>query len=105
MQTNTTTWTEMVKKEARGLNDFSLGSVHEVGTNYIVTEKGTLSKKFYYLPKYLVKGFDGHNLWFNVTETQADAEFRRDKAPTSEEYYRYRTPNGPADVENVVPSV
>lgn len=105
MQTNTTAWTEMVKKEARGLNDFNLGEVNEVGSNFIVTKKGTLSSKYYYLPKYLVKGYDGHNLWFNVTETQADTEFTRDKAPTTEEYNRYRTPNMSSDVESWVPRV
>jgi hypothetical protein len=105
MQTNQTAWAEMVKKDARGLNDFNLGKVHEVGTNFIVTEKGTLSRKYYYIPKYLVKGYDGHNLWFNVTETQADTEFKRDKAPTTEDYYKYKTPTMSSDVENWVPRV
>jgi hypothetical protein len=95
----------MVKKEARGINDFNLGEVHEVGTNYIVTEKGTLSRKYYYIPKYLVRGYDGHNLLFNVTETQAETEFKRDKAPTIEEYYRYKTAGMSPDVENWVPRV
>jgi hypothetical protein len=103
MQTNTTAWSTMVKKEARGINDFNLGEVNEVGVNFIVTEKGTISRKYYYIPKYLVKGYDGHNLWFNVTEAQAETEFKRTTAPTAEEYYKYKTPNTPADVENWVP--
>ena len=103
--TNNTAWTDMVKKEARGINDFNLGEVHEVGTNFIVTEKGTLSRKYYYIPKYLVRGYDGHNPLFNVTETQAEAEFKRDKAPTTEEYYRYKTADMSPDVENWVPRV
>jgi hypothetical protein len=105
MQTNTTAWTEMVKKEARGLNDYNLGEVREVGTNFIVTEKGTLSKKYYYIPKYLVKGYDGHNLWFNVTEAQAETEFKRSAPPTAEEYLKYKTSTTPADAENWVPAV
>jgi hypothetical protein len=94
-----------VKKEARGLNDFSLGEVQSVGQTFIATEKGTLSKKYYYIPKYLVKGYDGHNLWFNVTEAQAETEFKRSTPPNPEEYYRYRTPNVSSDVENWVPSL
>ena len=94
----------MVKKDARGLNSFILGGVYAVGTNYIVTEKGAITKKYYYVPKYLVKGYDGHNLWFNVTENQAETEFKRDSAPTAEEYHKYKPANGPADVENLVPS-
>jgi hypothetical protein len=105
MQTNNIGWTEMVKKEARGMNDFNLGEVNEIGTNFIVTEKGTLSKKFYYIPKYLVKGYDGHKLWFNVTEAQAETEFKRSTRPTADEYNRYRTPTTPTDVENWVPGI
>ena len=105
MQTNTTGWNEMIKKEARGLNDFHLGEVQEVGPNFIITEKGTISKSYYYVPKYLVRGFDGHKLWFNVTEAQAETEFKRSNRPTPDEYYRYRTPNVSADVENWVPSI
>jgi hypothetical protein len=96
---------ETVKKEARGLNDFNLGKVHEVATNFVITEKGTLSKKYYYVPKYLVKGYDGHILWFNVTENQAETEFKRDNAPTVEEYYKYKTSTSPADIETSVPRV
>jgi hypothetical protein len=96
-------WTSMVKKEARGLNNFNLGEVSDVGTNFIVTERGTLSRNHYYIPKYLVKGYDGQNLWFNVTEAQAETEFKKATRPTTEEYYRYRTPATPADVENRVP--
>ena len=81
MQTSRLAWNDVVKKEAKGLNDFSLGEVQQVGSNYIVTLKGTISKHKYFIPKYLVRGFDGHTLWFNVTEQQAETEFKRDNAP------------------------
>ena len=105
MQTTPIAWTNIVKKEAKGLNDFSLGEVQEVGTSYIMTQKGTISKSKYFIPKYLVKGFDGHTLWFNVTETQAETEFKREAPPTADEYNRYRTAGLPGDVENYVPVI
>ena len=95
----------IVKKEAKGLNDFSLGEVQAVGTNYIFTQKGTISKSKFYIPKYLVRGFDGHTLWFNVSQSQAEAEFKRDMPPAADEYNRYRTAGTPTDVDMYVPSV
>jgi hypothetical protein len=94
-----------VKKEAKGLNDFSLGEVQGVGTNYIFTQKGTITKTKFYIPKYLVRGFDGHALRFNVSESQAEAEFKREMPPSANEYYRYRTAGTPTGVEMYVPSV
>ena len=105
MQTTRFGWNDMIKKEAKGLNDFSLGEVQEVGTNYIVTMKGTISKHKYFIPKYLVRGFDGHTLWFNVTEDQAETEFKRETPPTADEYNRYRTTVGNADLETWIPSI
>ncbi len=105
MQTTPIAWTSVVKKEAKGLNDFSLGEVKEVGTNYVLTQKGTISKTKFFIPKYLVRGFDGHTLRFNVSETQAETEFKRDMAPPADEYYKYRTTGAPSDVETYVPII
>jgi hypothetical protein len=105
MQSTTITWDEVIKKQAKGLSDFSLGEVKSVGSNYVVTEKGTISRHHYYLPKYLVRGFDGETIWFNITESQADSDFKRENAPMADEYARYNTSPGTLrDIENTVPS-
>ena len=70
-------WDEIVKKEARGLNDYDLGEVQEVTTTEVVTKKGLVDKDKFYLPKNLVQQYDGHNLWFNITKENAQ-QFRRD---------------------------
>ncbi len=44
-------WDNVVKKEAIGLNGEDLGEVLEVGGTYIITQKGIINKKKYYLPK------------------------------------------------------
>jgi hypothetical protein len=95
----------MIKKEARGLDDFSLGEVQSVGPDYIVTEKGTISKHKYFLPKYLVRGYDGHNLRFNVSESQAESEFKRDNPPTANEYMRYKSTSPTSVNYETVPSI
>ena len=55
---------EIIKKEARGLGDADLGEVQEVTGEFIVTQKGTIDKDVFYIPKNLVDHFDGRYLFF-----------------------------------------
>ena len=48
---NITNWEDIVKKEARGINDYDLGEVHEVEPEVVVTKKGVVDKDKFYLPK------------------------------------------------------
>jgi hypothetical protein len=55
---------DVTKKEAKGAADESnFGEVQEVGQHYVLTQKGRISKEKFYIPKYLVHGFDGNILW------------------------------------------
>jgi hypothetical protein len=63
---------DVIKKEARGLGyEVDLGEVQEVGTEYILTKKGTIDGDKYYIPKNLVERFDGHTVWFKLTEEES----------------------------------
>jgi uncharacterized protein (TIGR02271 family) len=64
-----------MKKEARGRNDADLGEVMEVKDNIVVTERGTLKKEKFYLPKSIPYGFNGHTLLFDITEEEAKERF------------------------------
>jgi uncharacterized protein (TIGR02271 family) len=70
-----TDWNEVIKKEARGRNDADLGEVLEVRDDIVVTEKGTLNKQKFYLPKSIPHGFNGHTLLFDITEEEAKERF------------------------------
>jgi stress response protein YsnF len=70
-----TDWNEVIKKEARGLNDADLGEVQEVNDNYVLTQRGTISKEKFYLPKSIPHGYNGHILLFDITEEDAKAKF------------------------------
>jgi len=74
---NITNWEDIVKKEARGINDYDLGEVHEVGTEVVITKKGVVDKDKFYLPKKLVEKFDGHKIWFSITKEDAQ-NYRKD---------------------------
>jgi hypothetical protein len=43
---NIKNWEDIVKKEARGINDFDLGEVHEVEPEIVVTKKGVVDKDY-----------------------------------------------------------
>ena len=68
---------EIIKKEARGLGDADLGEVQEVTGEFIVTQKGTVDKDVFYIPKNLVDHFDGSTLFFTVTEEEVK-QYKRD---------------------------
>ncbi len=70
-------WDEVIKKEARGIDDYDLGEVHEVEPDVVVTKKGIVDKDKFYLPKNLAERYDGHKVWFRITKEDAQ-QFRRD---------------------------
>lgn len=64
-------WEKVIKKEARGLDDYDLGEVQEVGEEHVITKKGLVDKDKFYLPRNKVNRFDGNKLWFEVTKDEA----------------------------------
>jgi hypothetical protein len=67
---------EVIKKEARGINDADFGEVQLTIGDTVITEKGITDKKRFYLPKSLVDKFDGHTIWFKITEDEAYNTYR-----------------------------
>jgi len=70
-------WDKVIKKEARGLDDYDLGEVEEVNNDTVITKKGVVDKDRFYLPRDKVSRFDGDKLWFEVTKDMAKG-YRRD---------------------------
>ena len=70
-------WDDVIKKEARGLNDVDFGEVQETSAEYVITKKGVASKDRFYLPMDKVVRFDGSKLHFNITEEEAD-QYKKD---------------------------
>ncbi|HEY7696388.1 MAG TPA: hypothetical protein VH797_09870 [Nitrososphaeraceae archaeon] len=72
-----TNWDEVMKKEARGIDDYDLGEVHDLNADTVVTKRGIVDKDKFFLPKSRAVRFDGHKVWFNVTKDEAKA-FKKD---------------------------
>jgi hypothetical protein len=89
---NSIEWKDIIKKEARGYEKGDdLGEVQEIGQEFVVTERGRVKKSKFYLPKLLVAGYDGEVLWFNITEQEAEDNFKKDEPPQMGEYSRYKS--------------
>jgi stress response protein YsnF len=64
-------WNEIIKKEARGIDNADFGEVENVNSEYVLTQKGIIDKEFFSFPKNLVQGYDGNRVWFKVSEEEA----------------------------------
>ena len=51
MSSSSIDWKDVIKKEARGINDEDFGEVQEVKDNYVLVQKGIINKKKFYIPK------------------------------------------------------
>ena len=64
-------WNEIIKKEARGIDDADFGEIKNVNSESVLAQKGLIDKEFFSFPKNLVQGYDGDRVWFKVTEEEA----------------------------------
>src|ERR671933_434969 len=99
-----TDWNEVIKKEARGRNDADLGKVLEIRDDIVVTEKGTLNKEKFYLPKSIPHGFNGHTLLFDITEEEAKERFTNDSVLKQETEIQ-STSTTASDIERPIPAI
>ena len=72
-----TNWDDVIKKEARGIDEYDLGEVHDIDADIVVTKRGVVDKDKFYLPKSRVVRFDGDKVWFNVTKDELEF-FKKD---------------------------
>ncbi len=73
---NNIDWNNMIKKEARGLNDDDLGEVQQILPNDIITTVGMVDKESYCIPKGFVDRFDGYKLWFKISKDEVKRQYK-----------------------------
>ena len=74
-------WDDVIKKEARGINDEDLGEVQEVGDTYVMVQKGLINKEKYYVPQNEVESYDGNILRFKLSEEEIKSKYSGDSPP------------------------
>jgi hypothetical protein len=74
-------WNDVIRKEARGINDEDLGEVQEVSNGFIVVQKGIINKEKFFIPKDKAESFDGKILRFKVSKDEISNNYQRDAYP------------------------
>ena len=74
-------WDDVIKKEARGINDEDLGQVQEVGDTYVLVQKGLINKEKFYVPQNEVESYDGNILRFKLSEEEIKSRYSGDSPP------------------------
>src|SRR6188472_228846 len=109
METSTfgpvTDWNEVIKKEVKGLNDADFGEVQEVNENYVLTQRGTLIKEKFYLPRSIPHGYNGRILLFDITEEEAKKRFVIDKSTLSASEGKEKSEFQIQDPESPIPVI
>ena len=72
MSYNNIEWNDVIKKEARGIDDEDLGEVQEVRGNYVLVQKGIINKEKFYIPKDQAESYDGDVLRFRFSKQELD---------------------------------
>ena len=78
-------WDEVIKKEARGIDDYSLGEVRQVTSEHVITHKGIVNTKWFQIPKHLAQEFDGNQLILKITEKEAKDLYVKHESPLEED--------------------
>lgn len=77
-------WNEIIKKEARSLDDANLGKVQEINETSFIIEKGTKNREKFYIPRSIPHAYNGSVILLDITEDEAKKKFMTDTSmPTS----------------------
>jgi uncharacterized protein (TIGR02271 family) len=86
----TINWDNVIKKEVRGINDADLGEIQQVDENFILSQKGTIGKEKFYIPKSLTAYYDDNILHVSITEEEAKNMYMQGSSPIVEEEERIK---------------
>lgn len=65
-------WNQVAKKKAMSIDEFDLGEIQEVTSEYVVTYS-VHKKKMFQIPKRMAKSFDGNKIVFGLSESDANS--------------------------------
>jgi hypothetical protein len=66
-------WNNIIKQDARSMDNADLGKVKGLFEPFIVTERGTINKEKFYIPKSVIEKYDAGVLFFGITEQEDEA--------------------------------
>jgi hypothetical protein len=79
-------WDKAIDKKVKSSDNKDLGKIQSITKDYIQTKEGSISKNYYYIPKYYIQGYDGGHLWLSLPEDDVKSRFERESAPSPSEF-------------------
>jgi len=79
-------WDKAIDKKVKSKDDKDLGKIQAITNELIQTKDGTVSKNYYYIPKYYIEGYDGDHLWVSLTKDEVKSRFENERAPPLTEF-------------------
>jgi len=68
-------WDKAIDKKVTSSDDKDLGKIQSITRDYIQTKEGTVSKNYYYIPKYYIQGYGRDLLWVSLTKDEVKSRF------------------------------
>jgi len=89
--TDILSWDKSVDKDVKSSDRHKVGKIREVTNEFIQIQKGSLDKKYYFVPKYYIQGYDGDHIWLSITEDEVKQfESEKEIPETSLDNEKYR---------------
>jgi hypothetical protein len=79
-------WDKAIDKKVKSSNNHDLGKVQSITREYIQTKEGLVGKKYYFIPKYYIQGYDCDHLWISLTKDEVKTRFERETPPDLKEF-------------------
>jgi hypothetical protein len=78
-------WDQATKKKARGKDEYDLGQVQEITSEYVIT-RNKFEKKIFQLPKRMATSFNGDLIVFDLSEADANSFYLIPEDSSHENY-------------------
>src|SRR5574341_1803439 len=72
------TWDKSIDLDVKTTDHKKVGKIRAVTNDFIQIRKGSLDRKYYFVPKYYFHGYDGDNIWLSITEDE-EKQFESEK--------------------------
>jgi hypothetical protein len=89
--TDILSWDKSVDKDVKSSDRHKVGKIIAVTNEFIQIQKGSLDKKYYFVPKYYIQGYDRDHIWLSITEDEVKQfESEKEIPETSLDNEKYR---------------
>jgi hypothetical protein len=75
-------WDKAIDRDVKTIDGKKVGKIRAVTTDYIQIRKGKVDKKYYFVPKHYIQGYDGDDIWLAINEDEVK-QFESEKLEVS----------------------